>query len=55
MLPEELVAIGKEAGVPVFIDAASELPPAGNLTRYVQMGADLVASTRSLTATSAAG
>jgi L-seryl-tRNA(Ser) seleniumtransferase len=43
MLPEEIVAIGKEAGVPVFVDAASELPPAGNLTRYVKMGADLVA------------
>lgn len=43
MLPEEIVAIGKTAGVPVFIDAASELPPADNLTRYVEMGADLVA------------
>lgn len=42
MLPEEIVAIGKEAGVPVLIDAASELPPADNLTRYVEMGADLV-------------
>ena len=43
MLPEELIAVGKETGVPVFIDAASELPPAGNLTRWVEMGADLVA------------
>ncbi len=43
MLPEEIVALGKKTGVPVFIDAASELPPAGNLTRYVEMGADLVA------------
>jgi L-seryl-tRNA(Ser) seleniumtransferase len=43
LLPEEIVALGKKAGVPVFIDAASELPPAGNLTRYVEMGADLVA------------
>ncbi len=43
MLPEEIVALGKKAGVPVFIDAASELPPAANLTRYVEMGADLVA------------
>ena len=43
MLPEEIVAVGKDAGVPVFIDAASELPPAENLTRYVKMGADLVA------------
>jgi L-seryl-tRNA(Ser) seleniumtransferase len=29
--------------VPVFIDTASELPPAENLTRHVKMGADLVA------------
>ena len=43
MLPEEIVALGKKTGVPVFIDAASELPPAENLTRYVEMGADLVA------------
>ena len=43
MLPEEIVALGKKTGVPVFIDAASELPPASNLTRYVEMGADLVA------------
>ncbi len=43
MLPEEIVALGKKAGVPVFIDAASELPPAENLTRFVKMGADLVA------------
>jgi len=43
MLPEEIVALGKKTGVPVFIDVASELPPAGNLTRYVEMGADLVA------------
>jgi uncharacterized pyridoxal phosphate-dependent enzyme len=43
MLPEEIIALGKKAGVPVFIDAASELPPAANLTRYVEMGADLVA------------
>jgi L-seryl-tRNA(Ser) seleniumtransferase len=43
MLPEEIIAIGKEAGVPVFIDAASELPPESNLTRHIAMGADLVA------------
>jgi L-seryl-tRNA(Ser) seleniumtransferase len=43
MLPEEIVALGKKTGVPVFIDVASELPPASNLTRYVEMGADLVA------------
>jgi L-seryl-tRNA(Ser) seleniumtransferase len=43
LLPEEIIALGKKAGVPVLIDAASELPPAEKLTRYVEMGADLVA------------
>jgi L-seryl-tRNA(Ser) seleniumtransferase len=43
MLPEEIIALGKKTGVPVLIDAASELPPAEKLTRYVEMGADLVA------------
>ena len=38
---EELVAVGKKAGVPVLIDAASELPPVLSLTRYTTMGADL--------------
>jgi L-seryl-tRNA(Ser) seleniumtransferase len=38
---EELVALAKKAGVPVLIDAASELPPVGSLTRYTTMGADL--------------
>lgn len=42
MMPEELVAIGKKHGVPVVIDAASELPPVDSLTRYTKMGADLV-------------
>ena len=43
MLPAEFVEIGRRAGVPVFVDSASELPPAKNLTRFVEMGADLVA------------
>jgi L-seryl-tRNA(Ser) seleniumtransferase len=38
---EELVRIGQKAGVPVLIDAASELPPVSSLTRYTTMGADL--------------
>ena len=42
MMPEELVALGKKHGVPVVIDAASELPPVDSLTRYTKMGADLV-------------
>jgi L-seryl-tRNA(Ser) seleniumtransferase len=29
-------------GVPVIVDAAAMLPPAENLTRYVEMGADMV-------------
>ncbi len=43
MTPQETLAIGKRAGVPVFIDVASELPPTVNLTKYTEMGADLVA------------
>jgi L-seryl-tRNA(Ser) seleniumtransferase len=42
MLPEETLAIGKKAGVPVLIDVASELPPVENLTKYTRMGGDLV-------------
>jgi len=42
MMPHEFVEIGKKAGVPVLIDAASELPPPSVLTRYTSMGADLV-------------
>lgn len=41
--PEELVRIGNRAGVPVLIDAAPDVPPVENLTRYIRMGADLVA------------
>jgi L-seryl-tRNA(Ser) seleniumtransferase len=43
MRPDELVRIGNRAGVRVLIDAAAEVPPAGNLTRYIRMGSDLVA------------
>lgn len=42
MMPEELIAIGRSAGVPVLIDAASEIPPVANISRYTEMGADLV-------------
>lgn len=38
---EELVEVGKKVGVPVLIDAASELPPVSSLTRYTTIGADL--------------
>ena len=40
---EELAAIGKEAGVPTLIDAAADLPPAANLSAYIDIGYDLVA------------
>ena len=42
MQPQELIEIGRRAGVPVLVDAAGELPPASRLTRYTDMGADLV-------------
>ena len=42
MMPEELIAIGRRTGVPVLIDMASDLPPAANLTRFIDAGADLV-------------
>ncbi len=42
IMPVELIEIGKKAGVPVLIDAASDLPPKSNLTRYLDGGADLV-------------
>lgn len=42
MLPQEVITIGKRAGVPVLIDLAAELPPASNLTKYSEMGADLI-------------
>ncbi|GMR23502.1 MAG: hypothetical protein BMS9Abin37_1936 [Acidobacteriota bacterium] len=42
LMPAELIAIGKRAGVPVLVDMASDLPPASNLTRWIRAGADLV-------------
>ena len=42
---ERLVAIGKHAGVPVYLDASfslDQVPDASVLWRYTQMGADLV-------------
>jgi L-seryl-tRNA(Ser) seleniumtransferase len=38
----ETCAIAHEAGVPVVVDAASILPPAENLRRFLAEGADLV-------------
>lgn len=39
----EVVEIAHEHDVPVIVDAAAELPPTGNLRRFVEQGADLVA------------
>ncbi|MGA2666389.1 MAG: aminotransferase class V-fold PLP-dependent enzyme, partial [Nitrososphaerales archaeon] len=38
---ERVLAIAHERGVPVITDAAAELPPAENLTKYLRMGSDL--------------
>jgi len=38
----EVTAVAKEAGVPVIVDAAGQLPPASNLQRFIAEGADLV-------------
>jgi len=37
-----VVKVAHEHGVPVIVDAASELPPKSTLTKYIDMGADLV-------------
>jgi L-seryl-tRNA(Ser) seleniumtransferase len=39
---KEFLEAGKKAGVPVFNDAAAEVPPAENLTLLVKQGYDLV-------------
>jgi L-seryl-tRNA(Ser) seleniumtransferase len=39
---EEFVALGGQFNVPTFLDAAADLPPVGNLTKYLKMGFDLV-------------
>lgn len=39
----ELAGVARAAGVPVLVDAAAQLPPAANLRRFVEDGADLVA------------
>jgi L-seryl-tRNA(Ser) seleniumtransferase len=38
----EFVALGKKHGIPTFIDAAADVPPATNLSKYNKMGFDLV-------------
>src|SRR5215468_846481 len=38
----EVVRVAHHAGVPVIVDAAGQLPPVGNLRRFLAEGADLV-------------
>ena len=38
----EVVEVAHAAGVPVLVDAAGQLPPASNLQRFINEGADLV-------------
>jgi L-seryl-tRNA(Ser) seleniumtransferase len=40
---DEMIAIAHAAGLPLILDAAAEVPPASNLSKFVKMGADLVA------------
>lgn len=39
----DVVKAAHDAGVPVLVDAAAQLPPARNLRRFIEDGADLVA------------
>ena len=39
----EVVTVAHDAGIPVIVDAAGQLPPAANLKRFIADGADLVA------------
>jgi L-seryl-tRNA(Ser) seleniumtransferase len=40
---ERMIELAHKAGVPVILDAAAELPPEENLSKFTRMGADLVA------------
>ncbi|QQO11250.1 aminotransferase class V-fold PLP-dependent enzyme [Breznakiella homolactica] len=39
---EKTIEIAHEAGIPVVVDAAAQLPPAENLWKFTEMGADMV-------------
>lgn len=39
----DIVEVARQRGVPVLVDAAAQLPPVGNLRRFIEEGADLVA------------
>src|SRR5947208_17185160 len=40
---DQMIEIAHKAGLPVILDAAAEVPPPENLSKFVKMGADLVA------------
>ena len=40
---EEVVEIGHDRNIPIVLDAASELPPVENLSKFIDMGTDLIA------------
>lgn len=40
---EKTIEIAHAHGVPVIVDAAAEVPPRENLSRFIKMGADMVA------------
>jgi D-glucosaminate-6-phosphate ammonia-lyase len=40
---ETMIGIAHKAGLPLILDAAAEIPPAENLSKFPRMGADLVA------------
>ena len=40
---DEMIALAHGARLPLILDAAAEVPPPGNLSKFVKMGADLVA------------
>ncbi len=40
---KEWISVGRKHGIPNLLDAAAEIPPAGNLRRYTDLGFDLVA------------
>ncbi|MFZ5675328.1 MAG: aminotransferase class V-fold PLP-dependent enzyme [Pseudomonadota bacterium] len=40
---DQVVEVARRHGVPVIVDAAAQLPPAGNLQAFIAAGADLVA------------
>ena len=39
----DVAAVAREHGIPLLVDAAAQLPPADNLRRFLEQGADLVA------------